>query len=57
MIANMSDLLHSTLGEHIRIETVAAAGLWIINADAQQLENAILNVAINARDAMLEAAD
>ena len=35
MIANMSDLLHSTLGEPIRIETVASAGLWIINADAQ----------------------
>jgi CheY-like chemotaxis protein len=54
MIANMSDLLHSTLGEQIRIETVASAGLWIINADVQQLENAILNVALNARDAMAE---
>ena len=52
MIVNMSDLLHSTLGEQIRIETVAAAGLWTIHADAQQLENAILNIAINARDAM-----
>lgn len=54
MIANMSDLLHSTLGEQVRIETVASAGLWTINADIQQLENAILNVAINARDAMPE---
>ena len=52
MIVNMSDLLHTTLGERIRIETVAAAGLWTIHADAQQLENAILNTAINARDAM-----
>ena len=52
MIGNMSDLLHSTLGEHIRIETVAAGGLWTVHADAQQLESAILNVAINARDAM-----
>jgi len=52
MIANMSDLLHSTLGEHIQIETVAAAGLWTIHADPQQLENAVINVAINARDAM-----
>ncbi len=52
MIVNMSDLLHSTLGEQIRIETVAAAGLWTIHADAQQLESAILNIAINARDAM-----
>ncbi len=52
MIINMSDLLHSTLGEHIQIETVAAAGLWTISADVQQLESAVLNVAINARDAM-----
>jgi signal transduction histidine kinase/ActR/RegA family two-component response regulator len=52
MIVNMSNLLHSTLGEQIRIETVAAGGLWTINADAQQLESAILNIAINARDAM-----
>ena len=52
MISGMSDLLQSTLGEQIQIETVTAAGLWTINADAQQLESAILNVAINARDAM-----
>jgi signal transduction histidine kinase/CheY-like chemotaxis protein len=52
MIASMSDLLRSTLGEHIRIETVAAAGLWSTNADAHQLESAVLNIAINARDAM-----
>ncbi len=54
MIVNMSNLLHSTLGEQIRIETVAGAGLWTINGDAQQLESAILNIAINARDAMAE---
>jgi CheY-like chemotaxis protein len=54
MIANMSDLLHSTLGEHIQIETVTAAGLWTVHVDSQQLENAILNVAINGRDAMPE---
>ncbi len=52
MIAAMSDLLHSTLGEHIQIETVTAAGLWTVHVDSQQLENAILNVAINGRDAM-----
>ena len=52
MIVNMSDLLRSTLGEQIRIETVAAAGLWTLRADAQQLEYAILNIAVNARDAM-----
>jgi signal transduction histidine kinase len=52
MIVNMSGLLRSTLGEQIQIEPVAAAGLWTINADSQQLENAILNIAINSRDAM-----
>jgi len=52
MIVNMSELLHSTLGEHIQIETVAGARLWTVHADLQQLENAILNIAINARDAM-----
>ena len=54
MIVNMSGLLQSTLGENIHIETVRAAGLWTVNADAQQLESAILNIAINARDAMPE---
>lgn len=52
MIAGMSDLLRSTLGEHIRIETVLAAGVWTTKVDAHQLENAILNIALNARDAM-----
>ena len=52
MIVGMSDLLRSTLGELIHVETVAAAGLWTVHADTQQLENAILNIAINARDAM-----
>jgi signal transduction histidine kinase len=54
LIGNMSDLLRSSLTENIKIEIVAAAGLWTINADAQQLENCILNIAINARDAMPE---
>ena len=52
LIGNMSNLLRSTLGEHIRIETVSAAGLWLTQADAHQLESALLNIAINARDAM-----
>ena len=52
MIANMSDMLRSTLGEQIKIESVSAGGLWSTRADPHQLENAILNVAINARDAM-----
>jgi signal transduction histidine kinase len=52
MIGSMSDLLHSTLGEQIQIEAVTAGGLWMTHADAQQLESAIINIAINARDAM-----
>jgi signal transduction histidine kinase len=52
MIADMSELLRSTLGEQTQIETVLAAGLWRTNVDAHQLESAIVNIAINARDAM-----
>jgi signal transduction histidine kinase/CheY-like chemotaxis protein len=52
LVSGMSELLHRTLGETFRIETVLAAGLWRINADPNQLENAILNLAVNARDAM-----
>jgi len=42
----------ASLGESIRIETVLAAGLWRSFADASELENALLNLAVNARDAM-----
>jgi PAS domain S-box-containing protein len=52
MVAGMSELLSRTLGEHIRIETVLAAGLWQTFADPVQLESAILNLSVNARDAM-----
>ncbi|MDP3492037.1 MAG: CHASE3 domain-containing protein [Hyphomonadaceae bacterium] len=51
-VANITDLLQRTLGENIEIETVLAGGLWRISADSSQLENAILNLAVNARDAM-----
>jgi signal transduction histidine kinase/ActR/RegA family two-component response regulator len=52
MLASMSDLLRRTLGENIDIETHVASGLWQAFADINQLDNAILNIAINARDAM-----
>jgi PAS domain S-box-containing protein len=52
LVAGMSELLHRTLGETIAIETVLASGLWMVEADPNQLENAILNLAVNARDAM-----
>jgi signal transduction histidine kinase/CheY-like chemotaxis protein len=45
-------LLQRTLGEHIDIRYVEAAGLWLAMADAAQLESAVLNLALNARDAM-----
>ena len=52
LIAGMSDLLRRSLGEKIDIETVGGAGLWRIEVDAAELEAAVLNLAINARDAM-----
>jgi PAS domain S-box-containing protein len=48
----MIDLLRRTLGESITISSVLAPHLWQVRADASQIENAILNLAINARDAM-----
>ena len=53
LVSGMSTLLRSTIGEQIEIETVLAGGLWKTHIDAPQLENAILNLCVNARDAML----
>ncbi|WP_341921453.1 response regulator [Hydrocarboniphaga effusa] len=52
LIASMEDLLRRSLGVSIDIELVLAGGLWMTRCDTNQLENAILNLAINARDAM-----
>src|ERR1043166_137468 len=52
LVAGMSDLLDRTLGETIAVEPGGRAGLWPAEVDAPQLEAAILNLAINARDAM-----
>jgi signal transduction histidine kinase len=52
LIAGMEDLLHRTLGEHIELQCSLAADLWTAFTDANQLESAVLNLAINARDAM-----
>ena len=54
LVSSMSELLRRALGEHIRFETVIAGGIWTIYADKTQLETAVLNLAVNARDAMLE---
>jgi len=52
LIAGMEDLIRRTVGPAVTVETVNAAGLWPSLIDPSQLENAILNLCINARDAM-----
>ncbi|TLU71390.1 CHASE3 domain-containing protein [Lichenicoccus roseus] len=51
-IPDLVPLLRRTLGEHIEVRYVETAGLWPAMADAAQLESAVLNLALNARDAM-----
>ncbi|WP_370650764.1 PAS domain S-box protein [Caballeronia sp. SL2Y3] len=52
MVRGMDDLLRRALGETIEVETVVSGGLWNAFVDLHQLENVLLNLAINARDAM-----
>jgi signal transduction histidine kinase/ActR/RegA family two-component response regulator len=52
LIGGMSDLLDRTLGERVRVEIDLAADTWPTYVDPHQLENAIVNLAVNARDAM-----
>jgi signal transduction histidine kinase/CheY-like chemotaxis protein len=52
LVAGMSDLLNRSLGETVKLEIVSSPGLWRVEADPNQLEAAILNLAVNARDAM-----
>ena len=52
LVSGMSELLRASVGDNIEIEILPAAGLWRISADHNQLESAILNLAVNARDAM-----
>jgi signal transduction histidine kinase/ActR/RegA family two-component response regulator len=52
LVAGFSEILQRSLGETIELETVLAAGLWRTQVDVNQLENALLNLAVNARDAM-----
>jgi signal transduction histidine kinase/ActR/RegA family two-component response regulator len=51
-VAGMSDLIARALGETIRMETVLGGGLWATLVDPAQLETAVLNLCVNARDAM-----
>jgi PAS domain S-box-containing protein len=52
IVSRTAEMLKRTLGEHIEIDTSAPGGLWAAQADPLQVENAILNLAVNARDAM-----
>ncbi|MBB4155507.1 PAS domain S-box-containing protein [Sphingomonas jinjuensis] len=54
LVTGMEELLRRTIGEAVRLEIVTAGGLWQTLCDPHQLESAILNLAINARDAMPE---
>jgi PAS domain S-box-containing protein len=52
VVRNMEDLVRRAVGEHVEVETVVSASLWNTTLDPHQLENVMLNLAINARDAM-----
>ena len=52
LIVAISDLLTRTLGENIALETISGAGLWKVEVDASEMESTLLNLALNARDAM-----
>ena len=52
LVAGMHDLIQRTVGPSVHVEVVGASGLWTVLVDPPQLENALLNLSINARDAM-----
>jgi PAS domain S-box-containing protein len=54
LIAGMEDLIRRTVGPAITVEVIGIAGLWTVLVDPNQLESALLNLCINARDAMPE---
>ncbi len=53
LVGGMEELIRRTAGPHVAIEVVEAPGLWPVLVDPNQLENALLNLCINARDAMV----
>jgi len=52
LVSDLTDLLRHTIGEQVIVETVLAGGLWRAHVDANQLEMALLNLTVNAKDAM-----
>ena len=55
VLMGMEDMLRRTVGEAVALELVIGGGLWAVRADPGGLENALLNLAVNARDAMVPA--
>jgi two-component system NtrC family sensor kinase len=55
LIVSMSDLLTRSLGETVQLETIGGAGVWNVEVDVSELETTLLNLALNARDAMPES--
>ncbi len=51
-VSGMSEILRRTLGQEVKIETILAGGLWRTHVDGNELESLLLNLAVNARDAM-----
>ncbi|RZJ07948.1 MAG: response regulator [Rubrivivax sp.] len=54
VVQGISELLRRSLGETIELETVLGGGIWTVEVDPNELESALLNLAVNARDAMPE---
>ena len=54
LVMKLADLLERTIGENIKVTSALGDHIWIVRADPGQLENALLNLAVNARDAMHE---
>lgn len=52
LVVGLTDLLHRTLGEPVELGSALSTGLWPVLADRSQVESAIVNLAVNARDAM-----
>jgi two-component system cell cycle sensor histidine kinase/response regulator CckA len=52
VVSNLGKMLHRIIGEHIEIQTVLAPDLWTVKVDPTQIEQVIVNLAVNARDAM-----